>query len=250
MQGMASNQFLSSNYKQYSCEMNGAVVTLGEIALQSPRGWQSDRVWIGYTFAFLLPYIVVFGTVTWLALKYVRIEPDRQHVEVDICKPKEKTSEVQVPFIPVDLSFENLCYEVTASTSKDKLRLLNEVSGVFKAGRMCALMGSSGAGKTTLMDVIAMRKTSGEITGNIALNGHEQERVSFLRSSGYVEQFDTNSPELTVRETVEFSGRLRLDASNPAIGDDATKIKFVDHVLEVMELTDIQNLQVGSFEEG
>ena len=50
----------------------------------------------------------------------------------------------QVPFIPVDLSFEDLCYEVTASTSKDKLRLLNEVSGVFKAGRMCALMGSSG----------------------------------------------------------------------------------------------------------
>lgn len=249
-QGMASNQFLSSKYKQYSCVMNGNVVTLGEVALQSPRGWQSDRDWIGYSFAFLLPYIVVFGAITWLALKYVRIEPTRQHVEVDIGKLKEKTSEVQVPFIPVDLSFENLCYEVTASTSKEKLRLLNEVSGVFKAGRMCALMGSSGAGKTTLMDVIAMRKTSGEITGNIALNGHEQERVSFLRSSGYVEQFDTNSPELTVRETVEFSGRLRLDASNPAIGNDATKIKFVDHVLEVMELTDIQNLQVGSFEEG
>ena len=100
------------------------------------------------------------------------------------------------------------------------------------------------------MDVIAMRKTSGKITGNIALNGHDQERVSFLRSSGYVEQFDTNSPELTVRETVEFSGRLRLDANNPAIGDDATKIKYVDNVLSIMELTDIQNLQVGSFEEG
>ncbi len=53
-----------------------------------------------------------------------------------------------------------------------------------------------------------------------------------------------------VRETVEFSARLRLDASDPAIGDDATKIKFVDHVLETMELTDIQTLQVGSFEEG
>lgn len=116
--------------------------------------------------------------------------------------------------------------------------------------RMCALMGSSGAGKTTLMDVIAMRKTSGEITGKIELNGHEQERTSFLRSSGYVEQFDVQSPELTVRETVEFSGRLRLDANDPAIGDDETKMKYVDHVLEIMELTDIQTLQVGSFEEG
>ena len=80
---------------------------------------------------------------------------------------------------------------------------------------MCALMGSSGgmflfeiyfyimicsalspfvtiAGKTTLMDVIAMRKNSGSITGSIELNGHKQERVAFLRSSGYVEQFDVS----------------------------------------------------------
>ena len=172
----------------------------------------------------------------------------------------------------VDLSFDKLVYEVDASTTNEKLRLLNEVSGVFKAGRMCALMGSSGgmfllaiyieifhflsirpfhlAGKTTLMDVIAMRKNSGSITGSIELNGHKQERVAFLRSSGYVEQFDVQQPELTVRETVAFSARLRLDANSPAIGDDETKMKFVDHVLEMMELTDIQRLQVGSFEEG
>ena len=100
------------------------------------------------------------------------------------------------------------------------------------------------------MDVIAMRKTSGSITGKIELNGFEQERISFLRSSGYVEQFDVQQPELTVRETVAFSARLRLDINNPAIGDDATKMKFVDHVLEIMELNPIQTLQVGSFEEG
>lgn len=95
-----------------------------------------------------------------------------------------------------------------------------------------------------------MRKTSGSIDGSIELNGHAQERISFLRSSGYVEQFDVQQPELTVRETVAFSARLRLDVKNPAISDDATKMKFVDHVLEMMELTDIQTLQVGSFEEG
>lgn len=38
------------------------------------------------------------------------------------------------------------------------------------------------------MDVIAMRKTSGTIEGEIKLNGFLQERTSFLRSSGYVEQ--------------------------------------------------------------
>ena len=50
-------------------------------------------------------------------------------------------------------------------------------------------MGESGAGKTTLMDVIALRKRSGEISGDVLLNGFPQEPISFRRCSGYVEQF-------------------------------------------------------------
>jgi len=249
MQGMASNQFLSSVYAGYQCPESPP---LGAQAL-AQRGWKVGREWIGYSFAFMIPYCFLFGGVVWLALKYVRIEPERQHLkkkEVAIGKVKKKANEFNIPFIPVDLTFDNLVYEVIASTSKDTLRLLNEVSGAFMAGRMCALMGSSGAGKTTLMDVIAMRKTSGTITGKIELNGFDQERTSFLRSSGYVEQFDVQQPELTIRETVVFSARLRLDANDPAIGNDETKLRYVDNVLEIMELTDIQTLQVGSFEEG
>lgn len=101
-----------------------------------------------------------------------------------------------------------------------------------------------------LQDVIAMRKTSGTITGEVRLNGFSQERTSFLRCSGYVEQFDVQQAELTVRETVTFCARLRLDANDPAIGDDTGKLRYVDHVLETMELCDIENLQVGSYEEG
>ena len=95
-----------------------------------------------------------------------------------------------------------------------------------------------------------MRKTSGELTGDIRLNGFLQERTSFLRCSGYVEQFDVQQAELTIRETVVFCARLRLDANDPNIGDDTGKLRFVDNVLEIMELTEIQTLQVGSFEEG
>ena len=40
------------------------------------------------------------------------------------------------------------------------LRLLKDCSGVFRPGILTALLGSSGAGKTTLMDVLAGRKTS------------------------------------------------------------------------------------------
>ncbi|KAG7353935.1 ABC transporter-like protein [Nitzschia inconspicua] len=66
----------------------------------------------------------------------------------------------------------------------------------------------------------------------------------------YVEQFDVQQPELTIRETVEFCAQLRLDKNDPKIGNDDGKREYAAYVLGLMELTDIQNLQVGSFAEG
>lgn len=43
--------------------------------------------------------------------------------------------------------------------SKPQLTLLYDISGAFRPGRLTCLMGVSGAGKTTLMDVLAGRKT-------------------------------------------------------------------------------------------
>jgi ABC-type multidrug transport system ATPase subunit len=99
------------------------------------------------------------------------------------------------------------------------------------------------------MDVLAMRKSSGEISGEICLNGHPQEETTFRRSMGYVEQFDTQSPELTIRETCDFSAKLRLDENDPAVTPENIR-KFVDQTLATLELTNIQDLQVGSDEEG
>lgn len=42
---------------------------------------------------------------------------------------------------------------------KQQLQLLNNIDGVFAPGVLTALMGTTGAGKTTLMDVLAGRKT-------------------------------------------------------------------------------------------
>jgi ABC-type multidrug transport system ATPase subunit len=72
------------------------------------------------------------------------------------------------------------------------------------------------------------------------LHGFPQERVSFLGSSGYVEQFDIQQAELTVEETVKFSARLRLDPNNEdTTRDEAGKLLFVNQVLEMLELTSI-----------
>lgn len=97
-------------------------------------------------------------------------------------------------------------------------------------------------------DVIALRKTNGTISGEVRLNGYLQDPISFRRSSGYVEQFDIQTPELTVRETLLFSARLRLDADQVETDDEKTR--FVDQVLETLELQKIADCLVGSEEEG
>ena len=93
-----------------------------------------------------------------------------------------------------------------------KLVLLKEVSGAFRPGVLTALMGVSGAGKTTLMDVLAGRKTGGYIEGDIKISGYPKKQETFARISGYCEQNDIHSPNVTVHESLTYSAWLRLPA--------------------------------------
>jgi len=92
----------------------------------------------------------------------------------------------------------------------DRLALLKGVSGSFWPGVLTALMGVSGAGKTTLMDVLSGRKTGGYIEGNVSISGYPKNQETFARVSGYCEQNDIHSPQLTVSESLLFSAWLRL----------------------------------------
>lgn len=71
-------------------------------------------------------------------------------------------------------------------------------------------MGVSGAGKTTLMDVLAGRKTGGYIEGDVRISGFPKKQETFARISGYCEQNDIHSPQVTVRESLIYSAFLRL----------------------------------------
>ena len=97
-------------------------------------------------------------------------------------------------------------------TSK-KLQLLQDVSGAFRPGVLTGLMGITGAGKTTLLDVLAGRKTGGYIEGTIRIAGYPKKQDTFSRISGYCEQSDIHSPNLTVYESLQFCAWLRLPSN-------------------------------------
>jgi ABC-type multidrug transport system ATPase subunit len=91
-----------------------------------------------------------------------------------------------------------------------KLQLLRNITGAFQPGVLSALMGVTGAGKTTLLDVLAGRKTGGVIEGDIKIGGYPKVQQTFARISGYCEQTDVHSPQITVGESVAYSAWLRL----------------------------------------
>lgn len=213
---------------------------------------ESEEGWVWLAFLYLGLYFVFCCFLTALGLTFVRQDKKgRSGSELSSARKTDDTtdeSQISIPFKAVDLTFKDICYDVAASTGKGTLRLLNNVNGIFKAGRMCALMGSSGAGKSTLMDVIAGRKTSGKISGEVRLNGFLKDQDSFRRASGYVEQFDVQSPELTVRETVMFSARLRIDRD--VVQNEHDIRAYVDVVLRDVELDDLAHALVGGDEGG
>jgi ABC-type glutathione transport system ATPase component len=89
------------------------------------------------------------------------------------------------------LTWRNLTY--TVHTADGPRVLLNNVHGWVKPGMLGALMGASGARKTTLQDVLAQRKTEGAIKGSILVDGRPLP-LSFQRSAGYCEQLDVHEP--------------------------------------------------------
>ncbi|XXG63725.1 hypothetical protein AAC387_Pa05g1845 [Persea americana] len=153
-----------------------------------------------------------------------------------------------LPFVPLSLTFDNIKYSVdmpqemkAKGMQDDRLVLLKGLSGAFRPGVLTALMGVSGAGKTTLMDVLAGRKTGGYIEGNISVSGYPKKQETFARVSGYCEQNDIHSPHVTVYESLLYSAWLRL----PSEIDSATRNMFVEEVMELVELTSLRGSLVG-----
>lgn len=120
-------------------------------------------------------------------------------------------------------------------------KLLNKVSGYAKPGNMIALMGASGAGKTTLLNTLGQRQKVGVVAGDMLLDGRPLS-MDFQRGTGFCEQMDLHDSTATIREALEFSAILRQDRKVPR----SDKLKYVDQIVDLLELGDIQDAIVGS----
>ncbi|KAL8545345.1 hypothetical protein ACS0TY_005499 [Phlomoides rotata] len=257
--GLSSNEFLAPRWQK---EMVGNT-TLGNQILAS-RGldfgrdlfWVSVGALFGLTllfnigFALALSYLKPSGSRAIISsdqLSKLRGSKELEHSKVS---PPEKSHKdrMVLPFEPLSIVFQDVQYYVETPVAmkehgftEKRLQLLRDITAAFRPGVLTALMGISGAGKTTLLDVLSGRKTSGTMEGEIRIGGYPKVQTTFARISGYCEQTDIHSPQITVEESVIFSAWLRLD---PHV-ETKTKYEFVKQVLETIELDGIKDALVG-----
>eukprot|EP01116_Phalansterium_solitarium_P025178 TRINITY_DN9511_c0_g2_i2.p1 TRINITY_DN9511_c0_g2~~TRINITY_DN9511_c0_g2_i2.p1 ORF type:complete len:424 (-),score=45.25 TRINITY_DN9511_c0_g2_i2:395-1666(-) len=122
-------------------------------------------------------------------------------------------------------------------------QLLTDLTGTIEPGTLTAILGPSGAGKTTFLNVLAGRIV-GNLSGKVLINGRPREELGtgFMRRVGYVMQDDVMMATQTPREIIEFSARLRL----PRTYSKQHIERRVEAVVRELYLQKAQNTRVGS----
>ncbi|CAF4479839.1 unnamed protein product, partial [Rotaria socialis] len=134
--------------------------------------------------------------------------------------------------------FCNLC--LVPCLQKAQKQILTNVSGIFRTG-MNAIMGPTGCGKSSLLDLLADRKDREGFEGEILLNGQPRTQ-NYKYHVGYVVQDDIICGNLTVKENLMFSANVRLPTKYTA--DEKTKI--VEHVILQLGLGKCADTIVGN----
>ncbi|GLT32175.1 hypothetical protein SLA2020_068610 [Shorea laevis] len=114
------------------------------------------------------------------------------------------------PSLPICLKFEDVKYKVPAKNMKSsgsKKYILHGITGSVHPGEVLALMGPSGGGKTTLLNLLSGRVKFN--SGTITYNDQPYTRSLI----GFVMQDDVAFPHLTVKETLTYAALLHLPST-------------------------------------
>ncbi|KAG0003168.1 hypothetical protein BGZ65_001952 [Modicella reniformis] len=164
----------------------------------------------------------------------IQIGDDESGTTAVSTKCHMKSSRVAQTF---DIEFEQLGLTLSNGTS-----ILQNVSGILRSGRTCAIMGPSGSGKTTLISMLTSKIPKDE--GRILINGQDEELSHYRKLIGFVPQEDIMMRELTVHDVLLHSAYMRLPS-------DLKRTEMTEKVLEIIDflgLNSVMDSVVGDAE--
>ena len=143
------------------------------------------------------------------------------------------------------LTYQHVYYDVPKFNflglkSKNK-RILTDCSGIMSQG-LNAIMGPTGSGKTTLMDILAARKNRSYVVRGQVLVNDAPQPYYFKCITGYVTQDDCLEGTLSVKENIFFSANLRL----PSHINLKERRERVQDVIDKLGLTGVEDNKIGT----
>jgi ABC-type multidrug transport system ATPase subunit len=126
-------------------------------------------------------------------------------------------------------------------------KILDNVTGFFVSGKINVLMGESGSGKSSLINIlIGKLLKKSKIKGNIYINNKKIKslKTAYKKSLVYIEQFYKFYENLTVEENIYYYHLLFTNKTNFQLE------KSVKYYLNILELESIKDLQVGNENRG
>ena len=150
--------------------------------------------------------------------------------------PQSEAAKLMTDHVPASLHFSDISYTL------GNRKILDGISGCVKPGQVMAIMGASGAGKSTFLDILARKDKRGTVTGTTLVNGREVSDSEFRKVVGYVDQEDTLMPTLTAYETVLYSALLRLPRE---MSLEAKRFRTLETMQE-LGILGIKDMTIGS----
>ncbi|MCP9262477.1 Protein white [Dirofilaria immitis] len=145
--------------------------------------------------------------------------------------------------VKVPLSKKTLtqCLKIAREPRETKT-ILSGVSGYATPGTTLAIMGSSGTGKTVLLNALTMNVSSDvEVEGKILVNSEQLSSTDMHRISRYVHQDDVFVGTLTVREQLIYSAELQMGHRV----SKADRLKRVEEILKELGLKRCETTLIG-----
>ena len=254
-------QFFGDNTILLSCANGGECIHQSEVPGFQPPESKEFELWVIILFAvtFLLTFLGIF-----LGVLHLKRRSDSGYWTVNT------NDEETAPLIdllsshtPCGITFRDLSYSIPCmkkiddshrispadiSNAEDshnvqvmQQMVLEGIHGSVNPGEILAIMGGSGAGKTTCLDILARRNKIGITGGDVLVNDKFMSFAEYREITGYVDQEDTLMETLTVYETILHSALLRLPRNLPL---SAKKAK-VEECMTELGILGIANRRIG-----